>query len=121
VVDDDPDWADSLADFLRAHGHEARTAYTPTTAVIEATSFRPDAMLMDIGIPGMDGYRLANKLCDLLGRRPLLVAITGCGHLEERSRQEGFDHHFLKPVDPAELLTVLAPHALRRKVSSEVA
>jgi DNA-binding response OmpR family regulator len=107
VVDDDRDGAETLADVLRAHGYDARTAGTPTTAVIESESFRPDAVLMDIGIPGMDGYRLAGRLCEVLGRRPLLVAITGYGNLEDRSRQEGFDHHFLKPADPAALVAVL--------------
>src|SRR3954469_776965 len=113
VVDDDRDCADSLADVLREAGHEARTACTPTTAVIEADSFRPDAIVMDIGIPGMDGYRLARRLCDLLGRRPLLVAVTGYGGLEDRSRQEGFDRHFRKPAGPAELVAVLDAHAGR--------
>jgi len=112
-VDDDRDGAESLADVLRAYGHEARTACTPTTAVIEADSFRPDAVLMDIGIPGMDGYRLAVRLCEVLGRRPLLVAVTGYGNLEDRSRQEGFDYHFVKPADPAELAGLLTAHAGR--------
>jgi CheY-like chemotaxis protein len=108
VVDDDRDGADALAAVLRAHGHEARAAYTPTTAVMEAAAFRPDAVLMDIGIPGLDGYRLAGRLCDRLGYRPLLIAVTGYGDLEDRSRHEGFDHHFLKPADPAELARALA-------------
>jgi two-component system, OmpR family, response regulator len=111
VVDDSRDAADSLADVLRACGHEARTAYTPTEAVIAVGDFAPDAILMDIGIPGMDGYRLARKLCGLLGRRPLLIAVTGCTGLEEWSRTEGFDAHFLKPADPQELLDVLQADA----------
>jgi DNA-binding response OmpR family regulator len=120
-VDDDRDVAESLADVLRAYGHEARTACTPTTAVIEADALRPDAVVMDIGIPGMDGYRLARRLCDVLGRRPLLVAVTGYGNLEDRSRQEGFDHHFVKPADPAELAGVLAARAGRRQRAVGVA
>jgi DNA-binding response OmpR family regulator len=111
VVDDDRDGAESLADVLRAYGHEARTACTPTAAVIAADSFQPDAVLMDIGIPGMDGYRLAGRVCEVLGRRPLLVAVTGYGNLEDRSREEGFDYHFVKPADPAELARLLAAHA----------
>ena len=108
VVDDDRDGADALAAVLRVYGHEARAAYTPTTSVMEAAAFRPDAVLLDIGIPGLDGYRLASRLCDRLGYRPLLVAVTGYGDLEDRSRHEGFDHHFVKPADPAELARVLA-------------
>jgi two-component system, OmpR family, response regulator len=118
VVDDDRDGAESLAEVLRAYGHEARTACTPTTAVIEADAFRPDAVLMDIGIPGMDGYRLAGRLCEVLGHKPLLVAVTGYGNLEGRSRQEGFDHHFVKPADPDELARLLAAHAGRVMTSS---
>jgi DNA-binding response OmpR family regulator len=123
VVDDDQDGAESLADVLRAYGHDARTACTATTAVIEAAAFRPDAVVMDIGIPGTDGYRLAGRVCEALGRRPLLVAVTGYGNLEGRSRQEGFDGHFLNPADPAELVRVLAAHAGRespRPVESRV-
>jgi CheY-like chemotaxis protein len=111
VVDDDRDGADSLAELLRTCGHDARTAYTPTTAVLEAEAFRPEVLVMDIGIPGMDGYRLARRLCDLLERRPLLVAVTGYGDLADRSRDEGFDYHFLKPADPAALERLLATHA----------
>ncbi len=111
IVDDSPDCADSLAEVLGAYGHNVRTAGTATTAVIAGADMRPDVLVMDIGIPGMDGYRLATRLCDLLGYRPLLVAHTGYGGLEERSRQEGFDHHFQKPVDPARVVTALAAHA----------
>jgi DNA-binding response OmpR family regulator len=114
VVDDSRDCADSLADVLRSYGHQARAAYTSTEAVIAAGACPPDAVLMDIGLPGMDGYTLAQRLCGRLVRRPLLVAITGYGNLEGRSRAEGFDHHFLKPADPAELTGVLAAHARRR-------
>jgi CheY-like chemotaxis protein len=113
VVDDDRDGAETLADILRLAGHEVRVALTPTTAAIEATSFAPDALLLDIGIPGMDGYRLARRLCDLLGRKPLMVAVTGYDGLEDRSRREGFDHHFLKPADPAAIEGVLSGHAHR--------
>jgi DNA-binding response OmpR family regulator len=121
VVDDCRDCADSLADVLRAYGHEARTAYTPTEALITVANFSPDAMVMDIGMPGMDGYRLAEKLCGRLGRKPLLVALTGYGNLEDRSRREGFDHHFLKPLDPAELMAALAAHARTGHGSHEMA
>lgn len=115
VVDDTRDCAESLAGVLRAYGHEARTAHTPTEAVIAAAAWPPDVVVMDIGIPGMDGYRLAQKVCAQLTRKPFLVAVTGYGDLEERSRQEGFDHHFVKPADPAELLRLLDAHARRRR------
>ena len=111
IVDDDRDGADSLAEVFRLFGHQVKVAYTPTTAVIEAGSFTPDVVLMDIGIPGLDGYRLARRLCDLFDRRPVLVAVTGYGGLEDRSRREGFDHHVVKPADPSALLALLGAHA----------
>lgn len=114
VVDDSRDCAESLADLFRGHGHDVRTAHTPTEAVIVVADFRPDAVLMDIGIPGLDGYRLARRVCDRLGYKPLLVAVTGYPGLEDRSRQEGFDRHFLKPADPAELVRLLGAHARPR-------
>jgi DNA-binding response OmpR family regulator len=113
IVDDYPDAAESLAAVVRKCGHDPRTAYTPTEAVIATDVDPPDVILMDIGIPGMDGYRLARKLCDRLGRRPLLIAVTGQPGLEERSRDEGFDHHFLKPVEPASLVVLLYAHSKR--------
>jgi CheY-like chemotaxis protein len=114
VVDDNRDGADSLADVLRAYGYEVRTAYTPTEAVIAVGDFAPDVVLMDIGIPGMDGYRLARRLCERLARRPRLVALTGYAGLEVRSRDEGFDAHFLKPADPADLAEALGFVVRRR-------
>jgi DNA-binding response OmpR family regulator len=114
IVDDSRDCAESLAGLFRGHGHDARTAHTPTEAVIAVQDFRPDVVLMDIGIPGLDGYRLARRVCDRLGYKPALVAVTGYPGLEDRSRQEGFDRHFLKPADPAELLGLLETHARSR-------
>jgi CheY-like chemotaxis protein len=114
VVDDRRDCADSLAELLRAYGHEARAAYTSAEAMIAADSFPADVVVMDIGMPGMDGYELARKLCERLAYRPILVAVTGYGNLEERSRREGFDHHFLKPVAPAELVSAITSHAEQR-------
>ena len=114
VVDDSRDAAESFAVLLRTYGHVARTAHTPTEAIIAVANFLPDVVLMDIGIPGMDGYRLAHKVCERLHRKPLLVAVTGYGPLEERSRQEGFDHHLLKPVDPHELLRIIGAYVGKR-------
>jgi CheY-like chemotaxis protein len=113
IVDDERDAAESLAGVLGLGGHDARVACTPTTAVIEAAARPPDAIIMDIGIPGMDGYRLARRLCEVLPARPLLVALTGYANLEERSREEGFNHHLVKPADPAVLEALLSGHASR--------
>jgi CheY-like chemotaxis protein len=115
VVDDNRDGADSLAELARLHGHTVRTAYSPAAALVALDSFVPDAVLMDLGMPGMDGYQLAREICGRLARRPLLVAVTGHSELARRSQDEGFDEHFLKPVDPAALMAFLAAHAAKRE------
>jgi CheY-like chemotaxis protein len=114
VVDDNRDGADSLAELARLHGHTVRTAYSPAAALAALDSFAPDVVLMDLAMPEMDGYKLARKICARLARRPLLVAITGHTELARRSQDEGFDEHFLKPVDPAALMAFLAAHAAKR-------
>ena len=108
IVDDEPDGADSLALLLQGCGLDARAAYSAVGAgQMVVDGFRPDALVMDLGLPDVDGYAVARDLCAALPRRPLLVAVTGYHHLDERSRREGFDHHFLKPADPALLVAVL--------------
>src|SRR4051812_22399701 len=108
VVDDNRDGADSLAQVLGAYGHEVRTAYSPREAGrVVRDGFRPDAVIMDIGLPDMDGFAVGRELCAALLVRPLLVAVTGHADLEERSRHEGFEHHFMKPVEPDALAAIL--------------
>jgi len=111
VVDDNRDGADSLAELVRLHGHAARAAYTPAAALAALDGFAPDAVVMDLAIPGRDGYNLAREICGRLARRPLLVAMTGHTSLARRSQEEGFHEHFIKPVDPAALVALLAAHA----------
>lgn len=111
VVDDERDGAETLAILLQQFGHLVRTAHTPAEATTAVGTAPADVVLMDIGLPGMDGYRLARRLCERQGRKPLLVAITGYGNLDGQSRDEGFDYHFLKPVDPDLLVALLAAHA----------
>jgi DNA-binding response OmpR family regulator len=108
VVDDEPDTAASLALVLCQSGYEAPTAGCLGQArQVVATGFRPDAVVLDVGLPDADGYAVARELCALLPRRPVFIILTGHHHLEERSRREGIDHHFLKPADPAALLELL--------------
>ena len=76
--------------------------------------FPADVVILDIGLPGMDGFAVAKKLCEVSRRRPLLVAVTGYGNMEARARSEGFDHYFLKPVDPCVLSDLLRNHAAGR-------
>jgi len=111
VVDDNVDSAESLAMLLRLGGHEIETAYDGLQAVEAAERFKPDLVLLDIGLPGIDGYDAAARIREGSGGRELvLVAITGWGQEEDRrrSREAGFDAHLTKPVDMAALSRLLA-------------
>jgi CheY-like chemotaxis protein len=114
VVDDDRDAADSVAAIFATGGHDTRTAYSrdDVRRVVHG-ELRLDAVFMDIGLPGTDGYAVAKELTGVLGYKPLLVAVTGHQSLDGRSDREGFDLHFLKPVDPAVLLKVLSIYGQR--------
>ena len=110
VVDDNHDSADSLSMALAAMGAEVRTAYDGVEAIAVAEEFRPDMIVMDIGMPRMDGCEAARRIRRLeSGRQVLLVALTGWNQAEDRQRtaEAGFDHHFVKPFDPALLGTLL--------------
>jgi PAS domain S-box-containing protein len=111
VVDDNEDAAESLAQFLRMKGQEVRTAYRGPAALEAAGAFLPEVVLLDIGMPGMDGYEVARRLRRESGlEKILLVALTGYGREEDRrrSREAAIDHHLVKPVDPEALGTLLA-------------
>jgi CheY-like chemotaxis protein len=111
VVDDNVDAADSIALLLRLGGHEVRMAYDGPTALLIAQAFRPHAVLLDIGMPGMDGYEVAVRLRRQPGPPPeLLVALTGWGQEtdQRRSQEAGFDHHLVKPAEPAAVQRLLA-------------
>jgi len=102
VVDDNVDAANSLAMVLRLEGHEVRTARDGPTALAASHASAPDIVLLDIGLPGMDGYEVARRLRRYPdGRQMLMVAVTGYGRDEDRARSEeaGFDHHLVKPID----------------------
>jgi PAS domain S-box-containing protein len=112
VVDDHRDAAESLVILLRLWGHEVQSAHDGPTALAMAAAYRPDAVLLDIGLPGMNGYEVAERLQELPGwGNVMLVALTGYGQEEDRrrSRAAGFDRHLIKPVDPASLRRLLAP------------
>ncbi len=107
VVDDNRDAAHSVASFLELGGHEVRTAADGGEALVAAELFGPDVVLLDIGLPVLDGYEVARRLRQLpAGRGLLLLALTGYGQREDRLRTEaaGFDRHFVKPADPTVLL-----------------
>jgi two-component system CheB/CheR fusion protein len=110
-VDDNVDAANTMAMLLRLSGHEVRTAHDGPSAIHAAQSYRPDIVLLDIGLPGMDGFEVARRLRALPDlKRLVLVALTGYGQEEDRRRSSaaGFDHHLVKPVDPSTLTELLA-------------
>ena len=118
VVEDNVDAGDSLSMVLRLYGHEVQLARSGPTALEMASAFRPDLVLMDIGLPGMDGYQVAKRLRE----RPefkdvVMCALTGYSPSEaDRQRQQGtgFTHYYVKPVDPTvllEMFKMVRPHA----------
>lgn len=110
VADDNRDAADSLQRVLALYGHEVRVAYDGATAVRVGEEFRPRVAILDIGMPGTNGYDVARALRTGQGGRVTLVALTGWGQDADRRRaaEAGFDHHLIKPVDPQLLNTLLA-------------
>jgi CheY-like chemotaxis protein len=107
IVDDNRDAAGMLAMLLEFSGHETHMAHDGVEAVAAATKLRPDVILLDIGLPRLNGYDAARKIREQRERSsgPLLVALTGWGQDEDRRRTEeaGFDAHLVKPVDEAAL------------------
>lgn len=111
VVDDNRDAADSLGMMLRALGNEIHTAYDGLEAVYMAEQFCPDVVLLDIGLPKMNGYDVARKIREQPSdKSTILIAVTGWGqeHDRLRSKAAGFDQHLVKPVNPAEIMHLLA-------------
>ncbi len=118
VVDDNVDAANSLAKLLsRIYGQEVRVAHDGPSALGLVEGFQPEIVLLDIGLPGMDGHEVARRLRARPDfERTLLVALTGWGQETDRqkSREAGFDRHLVKPVDPVTLLDLLAGQAEAR-------
>lgn len=111
IVDDNEDSANSLALILKLGGHETASVYSASAALECAVSFKPDVVLLDIGLPGMDGYEVAQKMRELPGLRDVrLVAVTGYGRSDDRlrARDAGFDDHLTKPVELPVLEKTLA-------------
>jgi signal transduction histidine kinase len=113
VVDDNQDSAISMTLLLELQGHEVHVAHAGQTALRVATEKRPDVILLDIGMPGMNGYEVARQLRAQNGfADTLLVAITGYGRPSDvmQTQSAGFDHHLVKPVDYEKLQAVLSAH-----------
>jgi len=110
VADDNRDAADSLQRILALYGHDVRVAYDGASAVRMVEQFRPRVAILDIGMPGTNGYDVARAVRSRPGERVALVALTGWGQETDRRRatEAGFDHHLTKPIDPDTLNRVLA-------------
>ena len=109
VVDDNIDAADSMAALLEMMGHQARVLYAGDTVGQEVQAWQPDCVLLDIGLPGKDGYQVARELRSQ-GSPIELVALTGWGGQEDRRRtsEAGFSRHLTKPVEFSALESLLA-------------
>lgn len=110
IADDNRDSADSMAMLLEAGGHEVHVAYDGLEAVNTANKVRPDVILLDIGMPKMNGFECARSIrAESWAAGALLIALTGWGQEEDKRRalEAGFDRHLTKPVDPATLEAVL--------------
>jgi CheY-like chemotaxis protein len=110
VVDDNPDIAESTSVLLSLSGYEVQTVLSGEQALEVALLFRPDTVLLDIGMPGLDGYQVCRKLRHQRGlERTRLIAVTGYGAPQDRQRAEeaGFDHYLLKPFDCDALIALL--------------
>ncbi len=111
VVDDDPDTSRGMVRLLASSGHEARSACDGRTALEAVRDFRPDVVLLDIRLPDLDGYQVAEKLrADPETGRPVLVAVSGFGQDQDRERsiRAGFEHHLIKPVNIDEVLAIVS-------------
>jgi PAS domain S-box-containing protein len=110
VVDDNRDSAASLCALLATYDYEVETAYDGWAAIAMLTRFRPHLILLDIGMPGLDGYGTCRIIREQTGeQQPKIIAVTGWGQEEDRrkSREAGFDAHLVKPLDPTSLLQLI--------------
>lgn len=117
VVDDNVDAAESIAMLLSLDGHEVRSVHSGQEALDAVRPFEPDVVLLDIGLPGMDGYEVARRLrSEPNASNMQLIAITGYGQQEDRDRTRaaGFDRHLVKPVEPEALMSMLSTMQPRR-------
>ena len=110
VADDNQDSADSMAALLSLSGHETSVVYDGEDAVAAAAQLRPDVVLLDLGMPRLDGHQAAERIRRCLGPSVLLIAVTGWGDEQsrQRTRDAGFDAHLTKPVELPRLLALLA-------------
>lgn len=116
LVDDNQDAADTLGMLLRMLGNEVHTAHDGLEAVGAAAAFKPDIVLLDIGLPKLNGYDAARRIREQhAGANMVLIALTGWGQEDDRrrSKEAGFDHHLTKPIDFNALQVLLAELSAR--------
>ena len=117
VVDDNKDAADTLSEMLGMTGFDASVKYTGEDAVGAVRQDCPDAVLLDIGLPGIDGYEVCRRIRANGQKQPVVIALTGWGQQQdlERAERNGFDAHLTKPVDPERVVTLLKTLITARK------
>ena len=110
VIDDNADAADLLARHISALGGESHTARDGESGIELVEKIRPHVVLIDIGMPGLDGYETCRRIREVLGSRVMLIAVSGWGQQQDKTRAmgAGFDAHLTKPADPAAVATLLA-------------
>jgi CheY-like chemotaxis protein len=117
IVDDDEDTAETLAMLLESSGHEVRMAHDGPAALEAALDYRPDVMLLDIGLPMLNGFEVADRLRHEPSlQTTVLVAVTGYGQERDRKRtaQAGFNYHLVKPADFLDVQKILMTVAATR-------
>ena len=123
IVEDWPDTAQTTQLLLGLWGYDCSVARDGPAALAAAAALRPEVVLLDLALPGMDGYEVARRLREQPATAAaFLVAVTGHGqeHEVRRCWEAGFDRHFLKPVEPQELRDLLAEQAARRRCREEL-
>lgn len=121
VVDDNQDAADSLTALLELDGFDARAVYDGASAIAAVEAQAPDMIIMDLGMPGMDGYETARAIRQIAGaERILLLALTGWGQGDARRRtaEAGFDHHLVKPVELEQIVRLAGARHNRDQVQA---
>jgi CheY-like chemotaxis protein len=110
VADDNADGREMLKFLLESDGHTVVTAEDGPAAIEAAKTFEPDAAILDIGMPGLNGYEVASRLRRKNPTKPLLIALSGWGQADDKAKAAaaGFNHHFTKPVDVSALLALLS-------------
>ena len=111
VVDDNEDGANSLGQMLQIMGNQIRVTHDGLAAIRVAEEFRPQVILLDIGMPKLDGYDACRRIRQKSwGKNTVLIALTGWGQFEDRRRtkEAGFDYHLVKPVESSTLVKVLS-------------